>query len=74
MDLRSSADDVRDHARALADLGLSVDEVVAKISEWVMALRTQPDEEFIVVSPEQHEVEAAIRRVLLPLIENDDAR
>jgi hypothetical protein len=74
MDLRPSADDVRDHARALADLGLSVDEVVAKISEWVMALRTQPDEVFIAVSPERHEMELAIRRVLSPLIGNDDAR
>jgi len=59
--------DFLQHATALRDLDLSIDEAVDRIASEATSMLTRVDDEGFVRRPERRELEALIRELLIPL-------
>ena len=61
------SDDFLQHAVALRDLGLSIDEAVDRIANEATSMLTRVDDEGFVRRPERRELETLIKELLTPL-------
>jgi hypothetical protein len=66
------SDDFLQHAVALRDLGLSVDEAVDRIANEATSMLTRVDDEGFVRRPERRELETLIKELLTPLTSAQD--